>query len=200
MTPLVYLILVTLANSHSSIQDAPTPLLIVRQWNLQQVSLRQQHCGTSVLLQHYSQPLSPPALISARSRRDKNGHIITKRQNAQQRVLHSVRAFYKQAQQLRCMGGKVLKSGIWCSAQFIFYCILITSVYPLGRSIEHRDCRVDFSSTPCILNGFISAEWHYCLRSLPKPPLHGFKSALSDAQILQSVSCTHNITFRQAVL
>lgn len=63
-----YLILMTLSNSHSSIQDAPAslPLLRILQWNLRQVSLRQQHCRTSVLLQHYIQPLSSPALISAR--------------------------------------------------------------------------------------------------------------------------------------
>lgn len=48
-----------------------------------------------------------------------------------------------------------LESVVWCSAQFTFYCILIKSVYPMGRSIEHRDCRVDFSSILCILNGFM---------------------------------------------
>lgn len=80
MTALVYLILLTLVNLHSSIQDAPAPplLLQILQWNLRQVSLRQQHCRTSVLLQHYIQPLSSPALISARGRGDKNGHTISK--------------------------------------------------------------------------------------------------------------------------
>lgn len=44
MTALVYLIFMTLANSHSSIQEAPTPLLLpILQWNLRQASLRQQH-------------------------------------------------------------------------------------------------------------------------------------------------------------
>ena len=79
MTALVYLILMTLANSHPSIQDAPAPLLLlILQWNLQKVSLRQQHCKTSVLLQHYIQPLSSPTLISASGRGDKNGHTVSK--------------------------------------------------------------------------------------------------------------------------
>lgn len=79
MTALVNLIFMTLANSHSSIQDDPAPLLLpILQWNLRQVSLRQQHWRTSVLLQHFIQPLSSPGLISARGRGCKNGHTISK--------------------------------------------------------------------------------------------------------------------------
>lgn len=52
----------------------PPFLFLSLQWNLQEVSLRQQHCRTSVLLQHYMQPLSSPALIRARGRGDRNGH------------------------------------------------------------------------------------------------------------------------------
>lgn len=79
MTALVYVILVTLANLYSSIQDTPPPLLLlILQWNLREVSLRQQHCRTSVLPEHYIQPLSSPALIRARGRGDKNGHTTSK--------------------------------------------------------------------------------------------------------------------------
>lgn len=69
--------LVQLAFFHSRCPRPPL-LLQILQWNLQQVSLRQQHCRTSVLLRHYIQPLSSPALISARGRGDKNGHTISK--------------------------------------------------------------------------------------------------------------------------
>lgn len=61
MTALAYLILLTLSNLHSSIQDAPDPpsrLLQILQWYLRQVSLRQQHCRTSVFLRHFIQALS----------------------------------------------------------------------------------------------------------------------------------------------
>lgn len=53
----------------------------------------------------------------------------------------------------------VLRSLLWCSAQFTSYCILIKCVFPLGRgSIEHRDYGLDFSSVLCILSGSMSAS------------------------------------------
>lgn len=62
-------------------------------------------------------------------------------------------------EKLHKTNSSVLRSALWCSAQFTSYCILIKCVYPLGsRSIEHRDYGLDFSSVLCILSGSMSAS------------------------------------------
>lgn len=62
----------------------------ILRWNLWDVSLRQQHCGTSVLPEHYIQAPPSPALVSGRDRGDENGHTILKRPNAQEKMLQRI--------------------------------------------------------------------------------------------------------------
>lgn len=91
------------------IHPLPFFFFLISQWNVKEVSLRQQHSqdGTSLLLERCARPVSPAALISARGRGNKDGHASTAPRNKERTILQNSVAAGKQ----KLVWDRVFKAG-----------------------------------------------------------------------------------------